>query len=220
MGQDYWSSAKGVDFSRQLIWCPHTVVNQQLWKTKFQQEKEVRRAQCWLVAQNGFISKLSFCRSKFPTPIPCPYTNTPLSASAPLLFISGDYAGRSLLGKQTREKTGFSEPDIWVFSSPSPQSIFGSPLWGEAILKHTLREDPGANFYQEGLGILGPWTYFNHIKRIKRELGEGKGVINTFWVILKLITDIGPLFPNFKNIHLLRYLRTQSSHVYLLANED
>lgn len=71
-----------------------------------------------------------------------------------LLFISGDCARRALWGKQTREEAGFSEPSIPVFTTPSPGGILGSPLWGDAVLKHTLQEDPVANLYQEGLGIL------------------------------------------------------------------
>lgn len=39
-------------------------------------------------------------------------------------------------------------------------------------------------------------------------------------VILKLTTNISPLFPILKNKYHLRLLRTQSIHVYLLANND
>lgn len=92
---------------------------------------------------------------KSPTPTPCPYTNTPSLASASSAFHFWRLCWKGLLGKQTREEAGASEPGIPVFSSPSPQTIFGSPLWGEATLKHTLRVDPGAKLCQEGLGILG-----------------------------------------------------------------
>lgn len=90
-----------------------------------------------------------------------------------LLFLFGDCAGRSLLGKHTKEEAGFSEPGTPGSSSPSPQSIFGSPLWAEAVLKDPLGQDAGPELYQK-VRILGQYTYFNKLRESRGHFGEGK----------------------------------------------
>lgn len=164
---------------------------------------------------------LSWVSFNWKSPIPCPDINTPSLALSPSAFYFWTLWWKGLIGK-TREETGFSEPDILVFSFPSPQSIFGSPLWEEAVLKHALWGDPGANLYWGGV-----WEFWDNklilikLKKPRGHLGEEKWVINALGVILKkLITNSGSLFPNLKKICMLRYLLTQNSHVYLLVNDD
>ena len=118
-----------------------------------------------------------------------------------------------------QEEAGFAEPGIWVIPRLAPKH-FWLPLVGRSCIKAHLvwgpRSEPLSGESKSWENIL----IFIKLKESRGCLGEGKWVIKIFGVILNLTTNIGPLFPNFKNIHHLRYLRTQSSHVYLLANDD